>query len=195
MRANSSKMLIVTQVLVRARVLRLEGIGPKMWRAVVCKPTNSFHVQVLYSVKNRNLDKEVLMAELKTKETEASVQAFLKTVTDDQRRKDCLEVMKLLGKITKAEAKMWGSNIIGFGTFRLRYPNGREIDWMQVGLSPRKQNLTLYIRGGLETHEELLQNLGKFKTGKGCLYIKRLEDIDMPALEKLIAASINSFGS
>jgi Domain of unknown function (DU1801) len=139
------------------------------------------------------------MAELKTKETEANVQEFLEGVTDDQRRKDCLEVMKLLGKITKAEAKMWGANIIGFGTFRLRYPNGREIDWMQVGLSPRKQNLTLYIhggyvQGGLDTHPELLR-LGKFKTGKGCLYIKKLEDIDMTVLEKLITTSIDGLNT
>ena len=135
------------------------------------------------------------MTEPKTKATEASVQTFLETITDDQRRNDCLAVMKVLQKITKAEAKMWGANIIGFGTFRLRYPNGREIDWMQVGLSPRKQNLTLYIhgayvQGGLETQEQLTQGLGKFKTGKGCLYIKKLEDIDMTTLEKLITASI-----
>jgi Domain of unknown function (DU1801) len=132
------------------------------------------------------------MAELKTKANETSVKTFLETITDDQRRKDCLAVMDLLGKITKAEAKMWGANIIGFGTSRYQYPDGREMDWMQVGLSPRKQNLTFYIRGGLETREELLQGLGKFKTGKGCLYIKKLEDIDVPTLEKLITASINS---
>jgi Domain of unknown function (DU1801) len=136
------------------------------------------------------------MTELKTKETEANVQEFLESVTDDQRRSDCLTVMKLLAKITNAEAKMWGANIIGFGTFRLRYPNGREIDWMQVGLSPRKQNLTVYIhgayvQGGLDTQEQLLQGLGKFKTGKGCLYINKLEDIDMTALEKLITTSID----
>jgi nucleoid DNA-binding protein len=135
------------------------------------------------------------MAEPKTKANEASVQEFLEGVTDEQRRTDCLAVMKLLAKITKAEAKMWGANIIGFGTFRLRYPNGREIDWMQVGLSPRKQNLTVYlhgayVQGGLETQEQLLQGLGKFKTGKGCLYINKLEDIDMRVLEKLITASI-----
>jgi Domain of unknown function (DU1801) len=193
-------MLIVTQVLVRARVLRLEGIGPAMWQPIGCKPTNSLHFRVLYSVKNRNLDKEVLMAELKTKANEASVQEFLEGVSDDKRRTDCREVMQLLGKITNAEAKMWGANIIGFGTFRLRYPNGREIDWMQVGLSPRKQNLTLYIhggyvQGGLDTQEQLLQGLGKFKTGKGCLYIKKLEDIDMIALEKLITASIDGLNT
>jgi Domain of unknown function (DU1801) len=149
----------------------------------------------LYSAKNRNPSEEVPVAELKTKATEANVQDFLETITDDQRRTDCIAVMKLLAKITNAEAKMWGANIIGFGTFRLRYPNGREIDWMQVGLSPRKQNLTVYlhgayVQGGLETHPELL-HLGKFKTGKGCLYIKKLEDIDMTALERLIRTSID----
>jgi hypothetical protein len=193
-------MLFKTRVLARARGLRLEDIGSKMWRAVVCKPTHSLRFQVLYSVQNRNLDGGVLMAELKTKETEASVQEFLESVSDDQRRQDCLEVMKLLAKITKAEAKMWGANIIGFGTFRLRYPNGREIDWMQVGLSPRKQNLTVYIhgayvQGGLDTQAQLLQGLGKFKTGKGCLYIKKLEDIDMAALEKLITTSIDGLST
>jgi hypothetical protein len=140
------------------------------------------------------------MAELKTKANETSVKTFLETVTGEQRRQDCLVIMKLLGKITKAEAKMWGANIIGFGIFRLRYPNGREIDWMQVGLSPRKQNLTLYIhggyvQGGLDTQEQLLQGLGKFKTGKGCLYINRLEDIDMTALEKLITTSIDGLNT
>jgi nucleoid DNA-binding protein len=140
------------------------------------------------------------MAELKTKANEASVQEFLESVTDDQRRTDCLAVMKLLAKITDAEAKMWGANIIGFGTFRLRYPDGREIDWMQVGLSPRKQNLTVYIhgayvQGGLDTQEQLLQGLGKFKTGKGCLYIKKLEDIDMTSLEKLITTSIDGLNT
>jgi hypothetical protein len=140
------------------------------------------------------------MAELKTKANEANVQEFLEGVPDDQRRTDCLTVMKLLRKITKAEAKMWGANIIGFGTFRLRYPNGREIDWMQVGVSPRKQNLTVYIhggyvQGGLDTQTELLQGLGKFKTGKGCLYINKLEDIDMIVLEKLITTSIDDLNT
>jgi Domain of unknown function (DU1801) len=131
------------------------------------------------------------MAELKTKANEANVQAFLETITDDQRHKDCLTIIELLHKITRAEAKMWGETIVGFGTSRLQYPDGREIDWMQVGFSPRKQNLTFYIRGSLETYGQLLQSLGKFKTGKGCLYIKKLEDIDMPVLEKLITASID----
>jgi nucleoid DNA-binding protein len=135
------------------------------------------------------------MAELKTNANEANVQEFLEGVADAQRRQDCIEVMKLLRKITNAEAKMWGANIIGFGTFRLRYPNGREIDWMQVGVSPRKQNLTLYlhggyVQGGLEAQPEL-QGLGTFNTGKGCLYIKKLEDIDLTVLEKLITASIS----
>ena len=137
------------------------------------------------------------MAELKTKANEASVEAFLETVSDDKRRQDCLEVMKLLAKITNEEAKMWGGNIIGFGTFRLRYPNGREIDWMKVGLTPRKDNLTLhihggYVQGGLDANPELLQGLGKFKAGKGCLYIKKLEDINLTVLEKLVTTSIDS---
>jgi hypothetical protein len=184
-------MLLVTQVLAHAGGLRLEGIGPTMRWAMVCKLTNSFRLQVLYSVLSRKLIQEVLMSELKTKANDASVQVFLEGVTDDQRRKDCLAIVELLRKISNAEAKMWGANIIGFGSSRLQYPDGREIDWMQVGFSPRKQNLTLYIRGGLEMHEKLLHNLGKFKTGKGCLYINKLEDIHLPTLEKLITASID----
>jgi hypothetical protein len=130
------------------------------------------------------------MAELKTKKTETSVDEFLAAFPEET-RKDCLEIAKLMAAATRSEAKMWGSSIIGFGSVRLKYPNGRELDWMKIGFSPRKQNLTLYL-GGLEQKTVLLKKLGKHTTGKGCLYIKRLEDVDKKVLKELIGASVKA---
>ena len=130
------------------------------------------------------------MAELKTKKTEASVEDFLSTVTDEGTRKDCLEIVKLMKQATKADPKMWGSSIVGFGTQHLKYASGRELDWMVIGFSPRKQNLTLYIPGSLESYAELLKKLGKHTTGKGCLYVKSLKDVDAKVLKELIQRSV-----
>ena len=131
------------------------------------------------------------MAELKTKQTNASVEDFLKKVEDEKKRKDAFEILEFIKKITGEKPKMWGPGIIGFGTFRLKYPNGREIDWMLTGFSPRKQNLTIYIMTGFDHYEEMLQKLGKYKTGKSCLYIKKLEDIDKDVLADMIRSSID----
>jgi hypothetical protein len=98
--------------------------------------------------------------------------------------------LDIMRKATGAEPKMWGSSIVGFGAYHYRYANGREGDWFLTGFSPRKQNLTLYIMGGFEQHAELLKSLGKHKTGKGCLYINRLDDIDLPTLRKLVKRSV-----
>lgn len=131
------------------------------------------------------------MAELKTKLNDASVEKFLKTVTDKQKRADCFALVDLMRKITKAEPKMWGSSIVGFGSYHYKYASGREADWMLVGFSPRKQNLTLYIMAGFEEYEALLQKLGsKHSTGKSCLYIKRLDDVHLPTLKKMIQQSV-----
>src|SRR5262245_24087326 len=130
------------------------------------------------------------MAELKTKRTNASVKAFLDKVTDDERRKDCQALVRMMKQATKAEPRMWGPSIIGFGDYRYKYPNGRENDWFLVGFSPRKQDLTLYIMAGFDKHDALLAKLGKHKTSKSCLYIKRLSDIDPSVLEDLISSSI-----
>ena len=129
------------------------------------------------------------MAELKTKKTKASVAAFLAGVADEAKRKDCDEIVALMKKATKSEPKMWGPAIIGFGDVHLVYESGRELDWFPVGFSPRKEAIVLYLSGGIERHAALLKKLGKHKTGKGCLYIKRLEDIDRAVLEKLIQRS------
>jgi hypothetical protein len=130
------------------------------------------------------------MAELKTKATEGDVEAFLASVEDEARRADAIAVCDLIAKAAKAPPVMWGSAIVGFGHRVLRYPDGREMDWMAVGFSPRKANTTLYLAGGLETYADLLTDLGKHTTGKGCLYVKRLSDVDLAVLRKIVARSV-----
>jgi hypothetical protein len=130
------------------------------------------------------------MAELKTKKTDASVEKFLNGVADEQRRKDCFALVEIMKKATKAEPAMWGPSIVGFGHRLYKYPSGRELDWFLLGFSPRKGDLTLYIMPGLERYPELMKKLGKYKTGKSCLYIKRLEDVNQPTLKELIKQSL-----
>lgn len=129
-------------------------------------------------------------AELKTKLNDASVDDFLNTVPDEQTRKDCFEIVKMMKQVTKAEPKMWGTSIVGFGTYHYKGKSGREGDWMLVGFSPRKQNLTLYIMAGFDRYDELLKKLGKFTTGKSCLYIKKLADVDKKVLKELVSESV-----
>ena len=128
--------------------------------------------------------------ELKTKVNDASVTQFLESVTDEQKRNDCLEILKLMKQVTKEEPKMWGASMVGFGSYHYKGKSGREGDWMLVGFSPRKQNLTIYLNHGFDTHADLLQKLGKFTTGMGCLYIRRLEDVDKKVLKELVQASV-----
>lgn len=130
------------------------------------------------------------MAELKTKRTDASVEKFLEEVKDEQVRADCYRIMDIMKKVVKAEPKMWGASIVGFGEYRYKYQSGRENDWFLVGFSPRKQNLTLYLMGGFDGHEETLGKLGKHTIGKGCLYIKKLDDINTKVLKELITQSV-----
>ena len=129
------------------------------------------------------------MAELKTKLTEASVEDFLNTVEDEKKRQDSFKIMELMKEVTGEEPKMWGSSIVGFGSYHFRYASGREGDWMATGFSPRKQNLTLYIMDGFEHYDDLLGKLGKHSTGKSCLYVKKTEDIDMDVLRELVRLS------
>lgn len=130
------------------------------------------------------------MAELKTKLNDASVEDFINSVEDKNKRDFAFTIIEMMKKITKDEPKMWGDNIIGFGSYHYKYKSGREGDWMLTGLSPRKLNLTLYIMSGFSKYEELLQKMGKFKIGKSCLYIKRKEDVDMKILKQLITESV-----
>ncbi|HSS22137.1 MAG TPA: DUF1801 domain-containing protein [Pyrinomonadaceae bacterium] len=129
------------------------------------------------------------MAELKTKETSASVAAFLKKV-DKARREDCQTIVDIMRDVTKEEPKMWGSSIVGFGRYHYKYASGREGDWPIVGFSPRKDALTVYLMGGFQAFSELLEKFGKYKASKGsCLYIKKLADVDLAILRKLVAKS------
>ncbi|HLO15879.1 MAG TPA: DUF1801 domain-containing protein [Anaerolineales bacterium] len=130
------------------------------------------------------------MAELKTQVTKASVDKFLQGIRDEKKRADCYQILKIMKRVTKAEPKMWGTAIIGFGDHHYVYASGREGDWFLAGFSPRAQNLTLYMMGGFD--QELLKKLGKYKTGKGCLYINKLEDVDLKVLNELIKKSVQN---
>ena len=132
------------------------------------------------------------MAELKTKPHDASVEAFIDSVENETKRDDSYSLLRLMKEITGEEAKMWGPSIVGFGTYHYKYPTGNEGDWMLTGFSPRKQAMTLYIMSGFEKYEDLLSNLGKYKTGKSCLYIKKLSDVDEKVLRELIVSSIET---
>ena len=129
------------------------------------------------------------MADLKTKPSDDSVEKFLAGISDDQRRKDSVAVCRMMQEVTGEPAVMWGTSIVGFGSYHYKYATGREGDWLAVGFSPRKQNLTVYIMDGFEGYEELLDKLGKHSTGKSCLYIKGLDDVDAGALKRLVAES------
>lgn len=130
------------------------------------------------------------VAALKTQRNAASVDEFVAAVDDEVRRADCLAVMDIMATVTKEAPQMWGSSIIGFGNYDYRYASGRQGSWFLVGLSPRKRNLTLYIMSGFAEYDEVLEKLGKFKTGKSCLYINRLDDVHVPTLKQLVRKSV-----
>jgi hypothetical protein len=130
------------------------------------------------------------MSEPKTRPTGASVEAFLDAIPDEQMRADCRTIAGLMEKATKAKPRMWGATIVGFGTMRYQYAGGRAADWMLVAFSPRKQNITLYLTGGFEGRHELLSRLGSHSCGASCVYIKRLSDVHLPTLRKLITSSV-----
>ena len=130
------------------------------------------------------------MAELKTKPTGQDANAFLDSIGDERKRREALTILMLMEKLTESKAQMWGPSIIGFGRYHYRYASGREGDWFLTGFSPRKQNLTVYIMSGFTRYDELMAGLGKYKTGKACLYINKLTDIDIKVLEALITESV-----
>jgi len=133
------------------------------------------------------------MAELKTKVNKASVADFLNALKDAQVRDDCWTVAKIMEAATKAKPEMWGPAIVGFGRRTMVYPSGKTAEWMVTGFSPRKQNITLYL-GGLDQLADLMSQLGEHSCGKGCLYIKRLSDVRMPVLKKLVQTSVQQKG-
>jgi hypothetical protein len=130
------------------------------------------------------------MAKLKTQKSDASVEDFLQSVPDEKKRQDSIAVLELMREVVGEEPAMWGSSIVGFGSYRYKYASGREGEWPLTGFSPRKRNLTLYIMSGFENYDSLLADLGKYKTGKSCLYINKLEDIDLPTLRELVRQSV-----
>ena len=132
----------------------------------------------------------VAMAELKTKKNDASVAAFLDTVDDPKRRADCWALVELMQDVTRMPPAMWGTSIIGFGSYRYEYKSGRTGEWFVVGFSPRKRNLTLYLMGGLKALAPILERMGTHSCGKGCLYLKRLSDHDPAILRELVEASV-----
>ena len=136
------------------------------------------------------IEKGANMADLKTKPTGQDVEAFLNAISDEKRRRDSFVVLELMKDVTGAEPKMWGSSIVAFGDYHYKYASGREGDWFVTGFSPRKQNLTLYIMSGFDQYDELMSRLGKYTTGKACLYIKKIEDIDLATLKELVAQSV-----
>jgi len=132
------------------------------------------------------------MAELKTRENNASVAAFIAAIEDPEQRSDARKIAAMMRAASGSRPRMWGTSIIGFGSYHYRYASGREGDWPIVGFSPRKQNIAVYIMAGFSGSKKLLAKLGKHKTGKSCLYIKRLDDIDQAVLRKLIDESIQT---
>ena len=135
------------------------------------------------------------MAELKTQKNDGSVEGFLNSVEHDLKREDSFKIRNMMKEITGIEPKMWGDSLIGFGTTKYTYANGKEGEWFQVGFSPRKQNLSLYLWGMYlekqsEEYQQLMARLGKHKLGKGCLYINKLADVDLTVLEDLIRLSL-----
>ncbi|HNR21030.1 MAG TPA: DUF1801 domain-containing protein [Bacteroidia bacterium] len=130
------------------------------------------------------------VAQIKTKPTELSVDAFINNLPDEQKRKDALAILKMMEKATKEKPKIWGTSMIGFGDKRYKSPaTGREVDWFKIGFSPRKANFSLHLVLDIKQHANVLKKLGKHKTGVGCLYINKLEDVDVKVLEELINIS------
>lgn len=130
------------------------------------------------------------MAELKTRENEASVSQFLAAIEDPQKRADCKAIAKMMRDATGKRAKMWGSAIVGYDKYEYRYDSGRSGTWMMTGFSPRARNISIYIMPGFDKFGALMKTLGKYKTGKSCLYINRLDDVDRDVLARLIDASV-----
>jgi hypothetical protein len=131
-----------------------------------------------------------MMAELKTKKNDRDVQAFLAGVPDEAVRRDAGTMVGLMRTVTKGEPTMWGSTIIGFGSYHYMYASGREGDWFQIGFAPRRKNLTIYLMGGLKANKALLKKLGKHKVAGSCLHITNLDDVHLPTLKELLKGSV-----
>jgi hypothetical protein len=132
------------------------------------------------------------MATLKTQPTTSDVPAFLEAVADPGRRADCRALMGLMQEVSGEPGRLWGTSIVGFGSYHYEYESGREGDWFLVGFAPRKNDLTIYVTGGLEGHPEILAKLGKHKSRGSCLYVKKLADVDLAQLRQLVELSVEA---
>ena len=132
----------------------------------------------------------VFMSDLKIKPTDFSVEDFLNSVDDEEKRADCFAILKLMKKVTGDQPRMWGPGMVGFGSYHYKYDSGREGDWFHTGFAPRKKEVTVYIMPGFSRYDDLMLKLGKYRTGKACLYLKRLEDIDVDVLSELVEQSV-----
>ncbi len=130
------------------------------------------------------------MAENKTQQTDASVSGFIDGIEDPTKREDTRAIVAMMQEVSGEQPRMWGDNVVGFGDTHLKYASGREVDWFLVGFSPRKQTMTLYLSYDANKHADLLEKLGKHKTGVGCLYIKKLADVDRGVLKSLIERTV-----
>jgi len=130
------------------------------------------------------------MSDLKTQRNDGDVVQFLERVENPKRKADAFKILDLMTEVVGEEPKMWGESIVGYGNYHYKYESGREGDWFLVGFSPRKQNMSLYIMAGFAEYDDLMSKLGKHKTGKSCLYINKLADIDMDVLKQLVTASV-----
>ena len=130
------------------------------------------------------------MAEQKTKPSNQSVSSFLDSIADEMKRMECYAILDMMKRVTKTEPKIWGTGLVGFGNYHYKYASGHEGDCFVTGFAPRKGALTLYITAGVERFPKLLAKLGKHKTGKGCLYIKTLDDVNLSVLEDLVKQSV-----
>ncbi len=130
------------------------------------------------------------MSDLKTKKTDANVRDFLDKVEDESKRADCDQILAMMEDVTGEKAAMWGSSIVGFGSYHYKYASGREGDWFLIGFSPRKRNFSLYIMSGFDEYDDLLGQLGKHSTGKSCLYVNKLADVDLDVLRMLMEKSV-----
>jgi hypothetical protein len=158
----------------------------------LCGPLCHLRAAVLKEIRKK---KEKFMAAPKTAPTNASVEDYLNGVPNEAKRQDSFALLELMKEVTGENAMMWGPNIVGFGSYHYTYASGREGDWMVTGFAPRKQALTVYIMSGFDRYDDLMANLGKHNTGKSCLYIKRLSDVDTDVLRELVAESVAHMNS
>lgn len=170
---------------IRDTTINLLRLGAAI--SVICQSLDVSEVYVLELKKKKAY--KMAKSNLKTTQNDNNVQAFLEGVAHEKRREDSLVVLDMMKNITDQEPKMWGSSIVGFDHYHYKYDSGREGDFFKVGFSPRKQSLTIYVMPGFTRYEELMEQLGKYKTGKSCLYINKLEDVDLDVLRQLIKES------